>query len=587
MAIDTGRPGAPGSRSRTLPPRLADGVELLGEFEDSGFENPPHLARRADGQIIQLTELLHLVADAADGERDEEALADVVSERFGRRVSADNIRFLVEKKLRPLGVLAAADGSSPRLRKIDPLLALKYRTALVPAPAVQRLAGLFSWLFSPVVLVFALGALVAFDVWLLFEHGVAASLRAALYEPVVMLALFAAVIAATAWHEVGHATACRYGGARPGVLGAGIYLVWPAFYCDITDAYRLSRRGRLRTDLGGVYFNGLFSIVVAGAYLATGFEPLVLVILGQHLLVLQQMIPALRFDGYYVLSDMTGVPDILGRIKPILASLIPGRKPGPRVTELKPWARRIVATYVVLLVPVLLGLLVVLVIAAPRIFATAYDSFGLQTDRVADAISDGAVALATLGVLQVLLLALPCLAIVLTATRLGRRGLSAVFGWASGSALRTTSATAATLAAAGFAAWTWWPNGDYEPIRPGERGTLSEIATSVTAIPSGRPAWTPAREERHGDERTVRERRADALDTTSREREREREQQREEAAPTETSTTPAEEPVPAPEPEPAPEEVPPAETTTAPPVEEQPVAPVEPAPVQTTPAPVP
>ena len=164
----------------------------------------------------------------------------------------------------------------------------------------------------------ALGALVAFDVWLLFEHGVAASLRSALYEPVIMLGLFAAVIAATAWHEIGHATACRYGGARPGVLGAGVYLVWPAFYCDVTDAYRLSRRGRLRTDLGGVYFNGLFSVAVAGAFLLTGFEPLVLVILGQHLIVLQQLIPALRFDGYYVLSDLTGVPDILGRIKPIL-----------------------------------------------------------------------------------------------------------------------------------------------------------------------------------------------------------------------------------------------------------------------------
>jgi putative peptide zinc metalloprotease protein len=509
-----------------------------------------------------------------------------VSERFGRRVSADNIRFLVEKKLRPLGVLAAADGSSPRLRKLDPLLALKYRTALVPAPAVQRLAGLFGWLFSPVVLVLALGTLVAFDVWLLFEHGLAASVRAALYEPVIMLALFAAVIAATAWHEVGHATACRYGGAKPGVLGAGIYLVWPAFYCDITDAYRLSRRGRLRTDLGGVYFNGLFSIVVAGAYVATGFEALVLVILGQHLIVLQQMIPALRFDGYYVLSDMTGVPDILGRIKPILASLIPGREPGPRVTELKPWARRAVTTYVVLLVPVLLGLLVVLVMVAPRIFATAYDSFGLQTDRVADAISDGAVALATLGVLQVLLLLLPCLAIVLTATRLGRRALSALFGWASGSALRTTVVTVATLAAAGFAAWIWWPNGEYEPIRPGERGTLSEVARSVTAIPSGRPAWTPAREQRHGEERTVRERRAGALDTTP--GEREREQQREEAAPSETSTTPAEEPAPEEEPAPAPEEeVPPAETTPAPPVEEQPVAPVEPPPVETTPVPAP
>jgi putative peptide zinc metalloprotease protein len=580
MATETrpGRPAArPPRRSRALPPRLADGVELLGEFEDSGFEDPPHLARRADGQVIQLTELLHLVADAADGERDEEAMAGVVSERFGRRVSTDNIRFLVEKKLRPLGVLAAADGSSPRMRKADPLLALKYRTALVPAPAVQRLARVFGWLFSPLVVLLALGALVAFDVWLLLEHGVAGGLRAALYDPIAMLALFAAVIAATAWHEIGHATACRRGGAKPGVLGAGVYLVWPAFYCDVTDAYRLSRRGRLRTDLGGVYFNGLFSVAVAGAFLATGYEPLVLVILGQHLIVLQQLIPALRFDGYYVLSDLTGVPDILGRIRPILASLVPGRKPGPRVTELKPWVRRVVATYVVLLVPALLGLLVLMVMSAPRIFATAYDSLGLQFDRLGAAVSDGAVALSAVGVLQVITLVLPCAALVLTALRIGRRTAGGVAGWASGSAARTAFAATGTLALAGVAAWTWWPNGDYEPIRPGERGTLTEVARSVREIPSGRPAWTPAREADHADEPTVREQRRS---------ERERAAPAGEVkqkAPSQT-TTPAQE-LTTTTTAPAPAEDPTTVTTPVPPVDDPAAAPgAAPPPVTTTPA---
>src|SRR5687767_1462402 len=41
------------------PPARAEGVELIGEFEQSGFEDPPSLARRADGQVVQLTELLY------------------------------------------------------------------------------------------------------------------------------------------------------------------------------------------------------------------------------------------------------------------------------------------------------------------------------------------------------------------------------------------------------------------------------------------------------------------------------------------------------------------------------------------------
>ncbi|HEX2700688.1 MAG TPA: hypothetical protein VHM89_10865 [Acidimicrobiales bacterium] len=45
------------------PPALADGVQLLGPMESSGFKEPPCLARRADGQTIQLTELLYHVLE--------------------------------------------------------------------------------------------------------------------------------------------------------------------------------------------------------------------------------------------------------------------------------------------------------------------------------------------------------------------------------------------------------------------------------------------------------------------------------------------------------------------------------------------
>ena len=68
----------------------------------------------------------------------------------------------------------------------------------------------------------------------------------------------------------------------------------------------------------------------------TGFEPLLLIILLQNFAILQQLMPLLRLDGYYIISDLTGVPDILNRMRPILTSLVPGRKPDAKVAELKP-----------------------------------------------------------------------------------------------------------------------------------------------------------------------------------------------------------------------------------------------------------
>ena len=49
--------------------------------------------------------------------------------------------------------------------------------------------------------------------------------------------------------------------------------------------------------------------------------------------MLQQLIPVVRFDGYYVLADLAGVPDLFARVGPVLRSLRPGHPTDPRVTR--------------------------------------------------------------------------------------------------------------------------------------------------------------------------------------------------------------------------------------------------------------
>src|SRR3954454_13247283 len=277
-------------------PRLTDGTELIGEFEGSGFKEPPALARRGDGQVVQLTPLLYAVAEKADGNRSLDQIADEVGQEIGRTVTADNIRTLVDAKLHPLGLVTATDGSQPEVEKLDPLLALKFRYAVIPERASRALGTLFRPLFFPPFILAALAALVVTDYWLFFHHGVAQATRQALYEPAIFLAMFAALVLSAAFHEMGHATGCRYGGAEPGRMGCGLYLAWPAFYTDVTDAYRLDRRGRLRTDLGGVYFNVVVILVTMAIYAMTQWEPLLLLILVEHVEIVHQLLPVIRLD---------------------------------------------------------------------------------------------------------------------------------------------------------------------------------------------------------------------------------------------------------------------------------------------------
>jgi putative peptide zinc metalloprotease protein len=486
------------------PPQLAEGIELIGEYEDSGYKDPPSIARRADGQVIQLPALLYLVAESVDGSRTYEQIAERVTEASRRGVGPGDVQFLVEKKLRPLGVVASPDGASPEVAKADPFLALKFRVAIVPEGVVRAITSVFYPFFFPPVVIGAVVALVAFDVWMLFFHGIAQSARSIVYNPLLLFMVLGLVILATTLHEIGHATAARYGGAKPGVMGAGIYVVWPAFYTDVTDAYRLNRRGRLRTDLGGIYFNALFALGTAGVYLITGFEPLLVVVLVQHFQIMQQLLPFLRLDGYYILSDLTGVPDLFQRIKPTLKSLVPGRM-DERADELKPWVRVVVIAWILVLIPVLLFTFGSILINAPRIFATAYDSFLVHYDKARDAFGSGQTGKGALSGIQMATLALPAIGMAVSSTRAGSRAFRGGWRWSEGAPIRRfalVSGTAALLAAIG---WVWYPNGEYKPVQRTERGTVEGAVAQLAAIPSGRPSLTPARERELGGAPTVQE----------------------------------------------------------------------------------
>ena len=467
---------------QTRPPRLADGITLLGEYEGSGYTTPHFLARRSTGGVVQLTELLYLVADACDGRRTNDQIAAQVSERYGKRLSADNVETLLDK-LRPLGVVTSPDGSSPEVEEPDPLLALTWRVSLVGQNAVRLVTKPFLWLFFRPIIAAVSVAVLVMDYWLFFNHGLGQPIRQTVENPVTFLLVAALIIASAAFHEIGHATACVYSGGRPGRMGAGVYLAWPAFYTDVTDAYRLPRSGRLRTDLGGIYFNAVFVLAMIGAFFGTHFEPLLLVAFLMQVEIIQQLLPFLRLDGYYVLSDIAGVPDLFRRIPAVLKSAIPGRTAEPQVKELKRWVRVMVIGWTLVVVPLLLVNLALAVVSAPRILATGWHAGAKLVYQFEHATpllkaADG---------LQLLFLVIPLLGLVFTFIRIGRRAGASAWRWSSDSPPRRAFVVAATGGALAVLALSWWPDGRVTPYRPGERGTLAQQVTSIRQVGTGSP----------------------------------------------------------------------------------------------------
>src|SRR3984893_10508834 len=345
-------------------PKLAEGVQLLGEYQGSGTIQAQHLVRRRDGGMVAVSRLLYLVVSEIDGHRSIGDTACRVRPQLGRAVSAGNVAYLLDQKLWPLGVMEG-EARSPRAGT-RPVLALSSRRAVVPDRLVRSISGRLCFLFIPAVVAVVLAAFSAMDALLLIGPGSAFGIKEVFRQPSLLVLICLLTVLAAGFHELGHATAGRYGGAEPGVIGVGIYLIWPAFFSDLTDSYRLGRRGRLRADLGGVYFNIVFMLLAGGFYAVTGLHLLVLLIVLQHVTVAQQFLPFLRLDGYYLVSDLAGVPDPSGRVGPILASLLPGHEPGRKVLELKPTVRLLVTAWVLTTVILLTASLGLLLLHLPR-----------------------------------------------------------------------------------------------------------------------------------------------------------------------------------------------------------------------------
>ncbi|MDZ7842934.1 MAG: biotin/lipoyl-binding protein [Gammaproteobacteria bacterium] len=128
-----------------------------------------------------------------------------------------------------------------------------------------------------------------------------------------------ALVVIKAFHELGHAyTAKRYG-CRVPTMGLAFLVLFPVLYTDATDAWRLtSRRQRahiaaagMLTELGiAAFATCAWAILPDGALRSVAFFAATT---SWVLSLLINLNPLMRFDGYYLLSDVTGIENLQER----------------------------------------------------------------------------------------------------------------------------------------------------------------------------------------------------------------------------------------------------------------------------------
>jgi putative peptide zinc metalloprotease protein len=134
------------------------------------------------------------------------------------------------------------------------------------------------------------------------------------------LLLFAgAVFIAKVFHELGHAyTAKRYG-VRVPTMGIALLVLWPVLYTDTSEAWKLAgRRQRLAIAAAGMSAElALASIAtLLWSFLPDGPLRAAIFMIATSSWVVTLFInlnPLMRFDGYYLLSDILEVQNLQDR----------------------------------------------------------------------------------------------------------------------------------------------------------------------------------------------------------------------------------------------------------------------------------
>jgi putative peptide zinc metalloprotease protein len=425
-------------------------VRLEGELQGSGFVEPQWLLQR-NGRFLQVTELVYRILEYSDGERTLDEIAAAASVAMHRTVSTDQISFVLRSILMPRGLIASVGGATPRMRQdeIRSALLVNMRVRMIGPRFINPIADVLRVFYAPPVLILMLVGIGLAHGWLYVAHGVTGAVRAALFTPGGLVVVLALMIAAAVFHELGHAAALAYGGGRARGIGAGLYLVYPVFYTDVTDGYRLGRWARLRTDLGGFYFHLIFALGLVALAIGTGEDLPLFTVMVIDLSIIRQCLPFVRMDGYWALADLTGLPDFFSLIGPFIRSHLPASAASSgtsRLPRLKAWVKAVFILYLISVVPLLSLLLVLLVSGLPNLLATTWDALSVQVTILSSTSSwtDAPRTLAAL--IQMLFLMLPVLGITYLFYATGRKLVGLMWRW---SRLNTRRRIVGALATAG------------------------------------------------------------------------------------------------------------------------------------------
>ena len=207
------------------------------------------------------------------------------------------------------------------------LLAIRFR-GINPDRLLAYLNSRIGFCFSPLVVALCTVAMLLTAAFMITAQPMASwQMRelAAYLTPASLVWLGLAYLGLKIVHELGHGLACKRLGGECSELGIMLLVFTPCLYCDVSDSWIIGDRWkRAAVAAAGMWCELL--VAMLAAWLWWFSQPGLLHSLSFHVMCLGSLgtilfnaNPLLRYDGYFVLSDVLDIPNLWQQARGSLA----------------------------------------------------------------------------------------------------------------------------------------------------------------------------------------------------------------------------------------------------------------------------